>query len=157
MAIGLIWVPIGVGVGIGIGIDPHRVLRSVLMHRVTSLPEFRQHCHDAVQQSFASRVLLWRKRPADLQDILNGSALQRRTACDLEIAPPITVGGLAVAFGNIQRDRLLSTQKLVLGVAMPLWPFAESVGPAHRLDRCAVYIQFLVSEPHPTSFRSRFR
>ena len=42
MAIRLLLVPLGVGVGIGIGIDPSCVLCSVLMHRVASLPEFRQ-------------------------------------------------------------------------------------------------------------------
>ena len=88
------------------------------MHRVASLPEFRQHRHDAVQQSLAVRVLLRRKRSADLQDILNGAALQRGPACDLKVAPAISAGGFTVAFGNVQRNRLRSAQKLVLGVAL---------------------------------------
>jgi hypothetical protein len=114
LAIRLLLVPIGVGVGIGIGIDSDCVLWLVLKHAVASLPEFRQHRHDAVPQSFMGCVPFWRKRPTDLQGIPDGAAaLQRGTACNLEIASSISVSGFAVAFGNVQRDRLRSSQKLV--------------------------------------------
>ena len=144
LAIHLLLVPIGVGVGIGIGIDSYGVWRRGLMYRVASLSEFRQHRHDAVQHRLAVRVLIRREGSTHVQDILSGAALQRGTACDLKIATAIAIGGFAVAFGNIQRDRLRSAQKLVLGVAMALQAFAESVGPAHILDRRAIHIQFLV-------------
>jgi hypothetical protein len=49
-AIRLRLVPIGVGVGIGIGIDSDCVLWLVPTHCIASLPEFRQHRHDGVQQ-----------------------------------------------------------------------------------------------------------
>jgi hypothetical protein len=78
------------------------------MNRVASLPEFRQHRHDTVEQCLAGRILLSRLRPAHLQDVLHGTALQRGTTRNLEIAPSITVGGFAVAFGNVQGDRLRS-------------------------------------------------
>jgi hypothetical protein len=74
-----------------------------------------------MRYSKALRVAsLLAKAPTDLQDILDGAALQRATAFNFEIAPSISVSGFAVAFGSAQRDRLRSTQKRVLGVAMVL-------------------------------------
>jgi hypothetical protein len=60
-----------------------------------------------------------------LQGILDGAALQRETACNFKVAPSISVSGFAVAFGNVQRDRLRSTQEGVLGVAMVLQRFID--------------------------------
>ena len=67
--------PVAIGVGVGIGFVLACVLRPVLMNGIVSLSEFRQHRHDAIQQSFAGRVLLRRKCPANLQNVLNRSAL----------------------------------------------------------------------------------
>ncbi len=53
-AIRLFMFSIGVGVGIGIGIDPCCVLRRILMNSIASLPEFRQHRHDAIGQGILS-------------------------------------------------------------------------------------------------------
>jgi hypothetical protein len=52
----LLLVPIGIGVGIGIGIDSDGVLWLVLTHGAASLPDFRQHRNDAVQQCLRGRV-----------------------------------------------------------------------------------------------------
>jgi hypothetical protein len=78
LAIRVILVPIGVGVGvgIGIGIDSDCVLWLVLTHGVAALPEFRQHRNDADQQGFTV-AFPRRKRPTDLQGLLDGATQKR--------------------------------------------------------------------------------
>jgi hypothetical protein len=81
--------------------------------------------------------------------VLSRRAFQRRTAGDLEKAAPISIGLLALTFGDVQRNRLLGAQRLVPRVAIDtLEALGNFVCPGRIPDRNLIDIELLMPELH---------
>ena len=104
------------------------------MNGIPALAKLRQHRHDPVEQGLGFDVLLGGHGAADFQNVLYRSALQRRSARNFEIPSAIAIRRLAVAFSNVQGNRLGRSKKLVFRVAVALQLLSVAVGPADVLD-----------------------
>ena len=115
------------------------------MDGVATLSKFLQHGGHAIENLLRFIVVFTRKRITDLEHVLNRCAFKCRPTCNLKESPPISLRGLAVAFGNIQGDRLRSAQELILCAALiTLEPGTKTMLPADVLDRRTVNIKFLM-------------
>jgi hypothetical protein len=116
---------------------------------VSSSAQLTQHRRHAVQFHLAVLTLRFLQGFAGHEDILDCRALQRRSARDLEVSPPIRIGCLPVALGDVQGHRLAGAQPLVPRRAMDaLQPRSDLVDPRDVADRQPVDVQSLVSERH---------
>ena len=98
-------------IAIGIEIGPvDLLLFSNLVSPSTQTAEHRRH---AIEFRLVLSAFPSVQRLADNENILNGSAFEGRATGDLEIPPPVRLGGLAVTFGNVKRDRLAGAQPLI--------------------------------------------
>jgi hypothetical protein len=137
------------GIAIGIGIDSHRgVLARFVADGIATPTEPRQHGDDPVEHDLGVRILLGGQSTAHLENILDRTALPRGASGDLEVHAPIAVRRLAVAFSDIERDRLRCTKQLFLRTSMPVEPLAEVICPTDVLDGGPVDVQSLVPEAH---------
>lgn len=74
-------------------------------------------------------------------------ALKRRTARDVEKAIAVFEAAFAIAFGDVQQDRLSRSQPLIASV--PMRPFQRPRAPKRRCDvvyRQTVYVEPIVVE-----------
>ena len=87
------------------------------------------------------------QRVADSQHILDCGTFQSRAPGDLEISAAVSFRGLAIAFGDVQRDGLARTQPLISGVSMdPGQVICLGEDPGDILNGQAVDVESFVSE-----------
>jgi len=118
----------------------------ILSNLVPPSTQPAQQCGHVVQLHLAALALRFVRGFADNRDISNGGAFQRRSACDFEILPAVRVGHLAVALGDVRRNRLARPLPLVPcgavnpdeGFSIPpnalTWPHRVTEGIARLRD-----------------------
>ena len=133
MGLPVLSLQIEIAIGIGIEIGPvDLLLFSSLVSPSTQTAEHRRH---AIEFRLALSAFPSVQRLADNENILDGGALESRATGDLEIPPPVRLGGLAVAFGNVKRDRLAGAQSLIsCGTMDAVQPLGLLVHPRDIAD-----------------------
>jgi len=116
---------------------------------MVSSSELGEHRNDPSQHRLALCIMNGSQHFAGFETVLNRCAFQRRTACDLEESAPIGIGSFAVAFGDVQRDRLRGAQQLVPSRPIEaLQTLGQFVRSSHIPNRNLVDIELLMSELH---------
>lgn len=120
----------GIEIAIEIGIDSDSATIGFFFYRIATLPQSAQHCRHSIQPNLPLPTLMLVQTLAHDQDILNHGTLQDRTAGNLEISSSIRLSGLAISFGDIQRNRLACPQPLATHALRR----TDSAGPWTPLD-----------------------
>ena len=120
-----------------------------------SIRHTREHRHDPVQEPFAGVGFINGERVASHEDIDTGRALQGRAPRNLEESLSVSQRTLAVAFGDVLRNRLRGAQQLV--ARMPVGTrqsLGHLKGPGDELERKSIHVELFVVEGHRASITS---
>ena len=144
----LFQIQIAIGIGVAIVLLAS-VVGSFLANLVAPPAQPTEHGRHAVEFMLAALALRFVQRFAHNQNVLNGGALQGRSSRDLEVAPPVGVGGLAVAAQQCSAES--TGWRAATGLA-PRDGYRSvlliSHTPTQVADGESINVQFLVSKSH---------
>ena len=106
-----------------------------------------EHLHDLLMGLFPGSDLVGGEFAFGHEDIETSRAFEGRPVRDVKETAAIFGRVLAVALGNIERDRRGRSVQLFLDIAQTHLTFQEAGDPCDKRDRFAIDIQPLVIKP----------